>query len=165
MTTARRCAPCQRMGRIQRPQWSGSWACNLLGKNEFRCGWLRWREWDFVGVLLGRSAADRVAATRAHASQAVSERCHCNQNFCPPSTSDTHLQIRREPRSAATWVDVSVKLSYYRTAGCHMYYVDQQHGVPSSIGHDWLDWISLIKFMYQLHVLWMIVILVIQGLP
>ena len=49
---------------------------------------------------------DRVAAAPAHASQAVSASCHCNQNFCPPSVSDTHLQIRRAPRSAATWVDV-----------------------------------------------------------
>ena len=107
MTTAWRCAPCQRMRRIQKTQWSGSRACNLLAIIEFRCGWLRWREWDCVGVLLGRSAADRVAAaTRAHASQAISASCHCNQNFCPPSGSDTHLQIRRAPRSAATWVDV-----------------------------------------------------------
>ena len=45
-------------------------------------------------------------ATRAHASQAVSASCHCNQNFCPPSGSDIHLQIWRAPRSAATWVDV-----------------------------------------------------------
>ena len=66
---------------------------------------LVWREWDFVGALFSRSAADRVAATRAHASQAEYASCHCNQNFCPPSGSDTHLQIRRAPRSAATWVD------------------------------------------------------------
>ena len=60
-----------------------------------------------VGLCwLGRSAADRVAATRADASQAVSASCHRNQNFCPPSGSDAHLQIRRAPRSAATWVDV-----------------------------------------------------------
>ena len=106
MTTAWRCAPCQRMRRIQITQWSGSRACNLLAKIEFRCGWHHWREWDCVGTLFDRSAADRVATTRAHASQAVSARCHCNQNFCPPSGSDTHLQIRRAPRSAATWVDV-----------------------------------------------------------
>ena len=61
-----------------------------------------------VGLLLDRSAADRVAATRAHASQAVSASCHCNQNFCPPSGSDIHLQIRRAPRSAATRVDVII---------------------------------------------------------
>ena len=60
-----------------------------------------------VGLCwLGRSVADRVAATRADASQAVSASCHCNQNFCPPSGSDAHLQIPRAPRSAATWVDV-----------------------------------------------------------
>ena len=41
MTTAWRCAPCQRMRRIQIIQWSGSRACNLLAKIEFRCGWLR----------------------------------------------------------------------------------------------------------------------------
>ena len=81
MTTAWRCAPCQRMRRIQITQWSGSRACNLLAKIEFRCGWLRWRKWDCVGALPGRSVADRVAATRAHASQAVSASCHCNQNF------------------------------------------------------------------------------------
>ena len=106
MTTAWRCAPCQRMRLIQITQWSGSRACNLLAKIEFRCRWLRWREWDCVGALLGCSAADHVTATRAHASQAVSASCHCNQNFCPASGSDTHLQIRRAPRSAATWVDV-----------------------------------------------------------
>ena len=106
MTTAWRCAPCQRMRRIQITQWSGSRACNLLPKIEFRCGWLRWREWDCVGALLGDSASDCLAATRAHASQALCASCHCNQNFCPPSGSDTHLQIRRAPRSAATWVDV-----------------------------------------------------------
>ena len=61
--------------------------------------------------LLRRSAADRVAATRAQASQAVSARCHSNQNFCPLSGSDTHLQIRRAPRSATTWVDV-IQCSY-----------------------------------------------------
>ena len=61
--TARRCAPCQRMRRIQLTQWSGSRACNLLANIEFRCGWLRWREWNCVGALLGCSAADRVAAT------------------------------------------------------------------------------------------------------
>ena len=62
-----------------------------------------------VGLCwLGRSRADRVAATRADASQAVSTSCHCNQNFCPPSGSDAHLQIRRAPRSAATWVDLIV---------------------------------------------------------
>ena len=60
-----------------------------------------------VGLCwLGRSAADRVAATRADVSQAVSASCLCNQNFCPPSGSDAHLQIWRAPRSAATWVDV-----------------------------------------------------------
>ena len=106
MTTAWRCAPCQRMRRIQITQWSGARACNLLAKIEFRCGWLRWREQDCVGVLLSRSAPDRVAATRAHESQAVSASCHCKQNFCPPSGSDTRLQIRRAPQSAATWVDV-----------------------------------------------------------
>ena len=68
MTTAWRCAPCQRMRRREITQWSGDWACNLLAKIEFQCGWLRWREWDCVGALLGRSATDRVAATRAHAS-------------------------------------------------------------------------------------------------
>ena len=109
MTTAWRCAPCKLMRRIQITQWSGSRACNLLAKIEFRWGWLRWREWDCVGALLGRCAADRVAATRARASQAVFASCHCNQNFCPPSGSDTHLQIRRAPRSAATWVDVIIK--------------------------------------------------------
>ena len=87
-------------------------ACNLLAKIEFRCGWLRWREWDCVGALLGCSAADRVAATPAHTSQGVSASCHCNQNFCPPSGSDTHLQIRRAPRSAATWVDV-IQATYH----------------------------------------------------
>ena len=91
---------------IQITQWNGSRACNLLAKSEFRCGWIRWREWDCVGALLARSAADGVAAARAHASQAVSASCHCNQNFCPPSVSDTPLQIRRAPRSTATWVDV-----------------------------------------------------------
>ena len=106
MTTAWRCAPCQQMRRMQITRWSGSWACNLLAKIEFRCGWLSCSKWDCVGVLLGCSAADHVAATRAHASQAVSASCHCNQNFCPPSGSLTHLQIRRAPRSAATWVDV-----------------------------------------------------------
>ena len=98
------------MRRIQITQWSGSRACNLLAKIEFRCGWLSWREWDCVGALLGRSAADHVAATRAHPSRAVSASCHCNQNFCPPSGSDTHLQVRRAPRSAATWVDVIMRL-------------------------------------------------------
>ena len=106
MTTAWSCAPCQRMRRRQITQWSGSRACNLLAKIQFRCGWLRWRAWDCAGALLGCSAADPVAAPRAPTSQAVSARCHCNQNFCPPSGSDTHLQIRRAPRSAATWVDV-----------------------------------------------------------
>ena len=62
------------------------------------------------GALLGRSAADGVTATRTHASQAVSVSCHCNQNFCPPYGSDTRLQIRRAPRSAATWVDVILSL-------------------------------------------------------
>ena len=105
ITTAWSCALCQRMRQIKITQWSGSRACNLLAKIEFRCGWHRWREWDCVGALLGRSTADRVAATGAHASQAVFASCHCNQNFCPPSGNDTHLQIRRAPRSAATWVD------------------------------------------------------------
>ena len=62
------------------------------------------------GIVLVRclegSAADRVATARAHASPTVSASCHCNQNFCLPSMSDTHLQIRRAPRSAATWFDV-----------------------------------------------------------
>ena len=40
----------------------------------------------------------------------VENSCHCNQNFCPPSRSDTHLQIWRAPRSAATWVDIIVIL-------------------------------------------------------
>ena len=62
--------------------------------------------WCVAWPLPG-GGADRVAATRAHASQAVSASCHCNQNFCPPSGSDTYLQIRRAPRSAATWVDVT----------------------------------------------------------
>ena len=84
MTTAWRCAPCQRMRQIQKPQWSGPRACNLLAKIEFRCGWIGWREWDCVGALLGRSAAVRVAAAWAHASQAVYASCHYNQNFCPP---------------------------------------------------------------------------------
>ena len=106
MTTAWRCAPCQRMRRIQITQWRGSRACNLLAKIEFRCGWLRWREWGCVGALLGRSTTDHVAATRALTSQTVSTSCHCNQNFCPPSGSDTHLQIRRAPQSDTTWVDV-----------------------------------------------------------
>ena len=105
MTTAWRCAPCQRMRPIQITQWSGSWACNLLAKIKIRCGWLRWREWDCVG------AADHVAAARAHTSQAVSASCHCNQTFCPPSGSDTHLQIWRAPRSAATRVGVIVLIS------------------------------------------------------
>ena len=74
-------------------------------RRSFRCGWLRRREWDCVGELLG-FAAGCVAPTRAQVSQAVSASCHCNQNFCPPSGSDTHLQIRRVPRSAATWADV-----------------------------------------------------------
>ena len=105
MTTAWRCAPCQRMRWIQITQWSGSWACNLLANIEFRCGWSP--SLKRVGLCwLGRSAADRVAATRADASQAESASCHCNQYFCPPSESDAHLQIRRAPRSAATWVDV-----------------------------------------------------------
>ena len=55
--------------------------------------------WCFAWPLRGRSC-------RRYASQAVSTSCHCNENFCPPSGSDTHLQIRRAPRSAATWVDV-----------------------------------------------------------
>ena len=55
-----------------------------------------------TGALFGRSTADRVA----HPSQAVSASCHCHQNFCPPSGSDTHLQLRRAPGSATTWVDV-----------------------------------------------------------
>ena len=37
------------------------------------------------GIVL----ADRVAAMRALASRAVFASCHCNQNFCPPSGSDT----------------------------------------------------------------------------
>ena len=74
-------------------------------KSSFRCGWLSRREWDCVGELLGFTAG-RVAPTRAQASQAVSASCHCNQNFCPPSGSDTYLQIRRAPRSDATWADV-----------------------------------------------------------
>ena len=65
-------------------------------------------ESGIVGALLGRSAADRVQKSGTRVSQAVSASCHCNQNFCPPSGSDTHLQIRRAPRSAATWVDVIV---------------------------------------------------------
>ena len=82
----------------------------------FRCGWLRWREWDCVGALLGCSAADRVAATQAHASQAVSASGLCNQKFCPPSRGDTRLQIQRAPRSAATWVDVIVYSTIYSGA-------------------------------------------------
>ena len=92
MTTAWRCATCQRMKRIQINQWSGSSACNLLTKIEFRCRWLCWREWDCVGPLLGRSA------TWAHASQAVSPSCHCNQNFCPPSGNDTSKSGERLDR-------------------------------------------------------------------
>ena len=58
MTTAWRCAPCQRMRRIQITQWSGCRACNLLAKIEFRCGWLRWREWaGIVFITLGSHEA------------------------------------------------------------------------------------------------------------
>ena len=96
MTTVWRCALCQR--RIQITQWSGARACNLLAKIEFRCGWLRWREWDCV--LLVRSAADRE---------------HTRVRQYPPAVTAIKisallpgaiLQIRRAPRSAATWVDV-----------------------------------------------------------
>ena len=51
MTTAWRCVPCQRMRLIQITQWSGSRAWNLLAKIEYRCGWLRWREWQIVWPL------------------------------------------------------------------------------------------------------------------
>ena len=128
MTTVWRCAACQRMRRIQITQWSGSLACNILAKIEFICGWLRWREWDCVGALLGRSAADRVAATRVHASQAVSASCHCNQNFFPPSSSDTHFQIWRAPRSAATWVDVIIpNWNTWSKLNALVSYPDYQH--------------------------------------
>ena len=114
MTTAWRCAPCQRMRRIKITQWSGSRACNLLAKTSLDTGGLAEESGIVFGGLLRRSAADCVAAMRAHASQAVSASCHCNQNFCPPPGSDTHLQIRRAPRSAATWVDV-IDLAHHYT--------------------------------------------------
>ena len=63
MTTAWICAPCQRMRQIQITQWSGTRACNLLAKIEFRCGWLRWREWCVAWALRGRSCG-RYASTR-----------------------------------------------------------------------------------------------------
>ena len=67
MTTAWRCALSQRMRRIQITQWSGARACNLLAKIEFRCGLLRWREWDCVLPLRGRSCG-RYASTRESGS-------------------------------------------------------------------------------------------------
>ena len=67
MTTAWRCAPCQRMRQIQITQWSGARACNLLAKIEFRCGWLRWREWCVAWMLRGRSRG-RYASTRQSGS-------------------------------------------------------------------------------------------------
>ena len=102
MTTAWIWALCQRMRQIQITQWSGARACNYLRKSSLDAGCFA----EENGIVCCRSAADRVGATRAHVSQAVSASCHCNQNFCPPSGSDTRLQIRRVPRSAATWVDV-----------------------------------------------------------
>ena len=105
MTTAWRCAPCQRMRQIQITQWSEALACNLLAKIEFRlldAGGFP-EESGIVLVRCGRSCG-RFASTRESGS--IRQLCHCNQNFCPPSGSDTHLQIRRAPRSAATWVDI-----------------------------------------------------------
>ena len=83
MTTAWRCAPCQRMRRIQITQSSGSRACNLLAKIDFRCGWLCWKQWDCIDALLGRSTADRVAATRAHASQGSIRQLSLQSKFLP----------------------------------------------------------------------------------
>ena len=107
MATAWRCAPCQQMRRIQITQWSDVLGMQFTTR-ENRVYQMRVASLKRVGLCwLGRSAADRVAAsTRADASQAVSASCHCNQNFCPPSGSDAYLQIRRAPRTAATWVDV-----------------------------------------------------------
>ena len=67
MTTAWRCAPCQRMRQIQITQWSGARACNLLAKIKFRCGWLRWREWCVAWTLRGRSCG-RYASIRESGS-------------------------------------------------------------------------------------------------
>ena len=72
---------------------------------------LRVSEWDeyksFNEVCPGHAIYSRKssldaggfaeAMSRANASQAVSASCHCNQNFCPPSGSDTHLLIQRAP--------------------------------------------------------------------
>ena len=72
MTTASRCVPCQPMRRIQITQWSGSRACNLLAKIEFRCWWLHWREWDCVGQChawpLRGGSCGRFASTRQSGS-------------------------------------------------------------------------------------------------
>ena len=80
----------------------------LLGKSSLDAGGFA----EESGIVLGRC----LAAPRQIASQAVSARCHRNQNFCPPSGSNTHLQVRRAPRSAATWVDV---IFPWQWAGLH----------------------------------------------
>ena len=94
-----RCAPCQRMRRIQITQWSVSRSRNLLTKIELRCGWLRWREWDSVG------AADRVAATRAHVNQAVIASCHCKISALLPGAilaCESGERLDR-PQPGLTW--------------------------------------------------------------
>ena len=106
MTTAWRCAPCQRMKGIQITQWKWVPGMQFTRENRVQMRVASLKRVGLCWCLACRSVADRVAATRAHASQAASTSCHCNQNFCPPSGSDTHLQIRKAPRSATTRVDV-----------------------------------------------------------
>ena len=78
------------------------------------------REWDCVGALLGRSAQIVCPLLEQTRVRQYPPAVTAIKISALPPGSDTHLQIRRAHRSAATWVDVietGIIIQKYRHQG------------------------------------------------